>query len=766
MSSAFIVLRRINTRLQIVRSKAAFASIVCVLALLFSTPVPTFAQDGDTDRPRVGLALSGGGARGAAHVGVLRVLERERIPIDYIAGTSMGSIVGGMYASGMSLDEIEEQLVSIDWESVFHDKIERKDRSFQRKLDDRLGFVDLRFGFDDGSASLPTALIQGQKINQLLISLTLPVASIDSFDDLSIPYRAIAADIQTGEEVVLSSGPLPKAIRASMSVPAIMAPVPWGDRSLVDGGIANNLPVHVVRDMGADVVIAVDISTPLSDEDAAASLLTVVGQLSGFLTRRNVEASIAALGPEDVLLIPDLGEVGAGDFTEMDKAIPTGADSAEEHLAELRRYSLGESAFAAHVAARRIPDRDMPVIEFIRFENHTQVSDDYLAGRLKAAHLDGQIVGRPLDVEQLEKGINELYGLDIFSHISYTPVNEDGRNGIVVQVRPNSWGPDYLQFGVIWNTSFNGEGVFDLTASLLKTEINDWNAEWRTTLAIGEEPGIATEYYQPIGNFGRWFAGGRASWDRFNVNRFAEGSGNIEEQSRISQLTASVFGGREFSTWGRGSITYTRGTGDRQIRIGQPGTPDEDFDIGELSFSVEADRLDDLHFPTQGYRAIAAYRVNRTGIGASEDYDQALFDGIFAKSWGENTLLFGADYRTTTSGQAPPERIFRAGGLFNLSGFEFNQLSGQHYGRLMGQYRLAFRDFGLGTVSFGTSLEYGNVWQDKSDISFSDALFAGSLFVGAKTKMGPVFFGWGYAEGGLESFYLYLGSSVTDSSRW
>ena len=410
--------KRSNTH----RIKDAPAVLICVLLLCLCAPAAVPAQDALNDRPRIGLALSGGGARGAAHIGVLKILERERIPIDYIAGTSMGSIVGGMYASGTSLEDIEAQLIAVDWDSVFEDKIDRENRSFQRKTDDRLWLIDVRFGFDAGDVSLPTGLVQGQKINQLLISLTLPVADVDNFDDLAIPFRAIAADIQTGETVVLDSGNLPKAIRASMSVPAIMAPVPWGERNLVDGGIASNLPIEVVREMGADIVIAVDISTPLSEEGAAESLLTVAGQLSGFLTRRNVAASIASLGPQDILLVPDLGDIGAGDFTRMAEAIPTGIDSAEAQVAELRKYSLDESEYVAHVAARQMPKRDLPVIEFIRFDNQTQISDEYLLGRLRAAHLDGQLVGRPLDVEQLEKGLDELYGLEIFSHIAYAVV--------------------------------------------------------------------------------------------------------------------------------------------------------------------------------------------------------------------------------------------------------------------------------------------------------------------------------------------------------
>ncbi len=747
-----------NKRSNYHRIKAGPAVLIFVLLLFLSAPATILAQDALNDRPRIGLALSGGGARGASHIGVLKVLERERIPIDYIAGTSMGAIVGGMYASGMSPEEIEAQLVAVDWDDVFVDKVDRKHRSFRRKTDDRLWLIARKLGFNDGKITLPPGLVQGQKINQLLISLTLTVADIDNFDDLAIPFRAVAADIQTGEKVVLGAGNLAKAIRASMSIPALMAPVPWGERNLVDGGIASNLPIDVVRGMGADIVIAVDISTPLSEEDVATSLLSVTEQLTGFLTRRNTEAEIATLAAHDILLVPDLGDIGSGDFDRLADAIPTGIASAEAHLTELRRHSLDELVFAEHVALRQMPESEPPVIEFVRFENETRIADEFLFGRLRASQLGETITGRPLDVERLERGIDELYGLEIFSHIVYEVVQEDGKHGLQIRALRRSWGPNYLQLGVKWNTSFNGEGIFNFSASLLKTEMNSWNGEWRTAVSIGEEPGILTDFYQPLGKLGRWFAGTRASVEQFNVNQFEEGSADIVEQARITQLAASAYAGREFGTWGRGSLSYTRGTGDRKIRIGDPSTPDQDFDVGELSAVLEADRLDDLYFPSHGYFLSAAYRINRTEYGASRDYDQALFAARFAATRGKNTLNFAVDYRTTTSGQAPPERRFRVGGLFNLSGYEFNQLSGQHYGRLVGQFRRQFWDAGFADVYYGTSLEYGNVWESRSDVDFDDGIFAGSIFLGANTMIGPVFLGYGVAEGGADSFYLYVGA--------
>jgi NTE family protein len=496
----------------------------------------------------------------------------------------------------------------------------------------------------------------------------------------------------------------------------------------------------------------------------AASLLSVAEQLSGFLVRNNVEAEIATLGAQDILLVPDLGDIGSADFDRIAEAIPTGVVSAEAHVTELRRLTVDELAYAEHIAARRMPDSTPPVIEFLRIDNQTRVSDEYVFAKLHATQPDQQIVGRPLDVDDLEKGIDELYGLEIFSHIAYEVVKEDGAHGLQIRAFSRNWGPNYLQLGAKWNTSFNGEGIFNFSASLLKTEINAWNAEWRTAVSVGEEPGIITDFYQPLGKYGRWFTGARGSLDQFNVNSFAEGSTDIEEQARITQFAASAYAGREFSTWGRGSLTYTYGRGEREIRIGDPNTPDQDFDIGELSLVMEADRLDDLYFPSHGHFASATYRINRTGLGASQDYDQALFAALIARSAGKNTFSFGADYRTTSSGIAPPERRFRVGGLFNLSGFEFNQLSGQHYGRLIGQFRRQFWNAGFAEVSIGTSLEYGNVWENRSDIDFGEGIFAGSLYLGANTGIGPVYLGYGHAEGGAGSFYLYVGALRNDTT--
>jgi len=750
--------KTLNRRRITARDMLLLITLVTVLFVALAGPTAAHAQDSDADRPRIGLVLAGGGARGAAHVGVLKVLERERIPIDYVAGTSMGSIVGGMYAAGMPPAEIERQLVAVDWEDVFHDKVDREDRPFRRKTDDRLWLYGVKPGFSDGQLKLPPGLVQGQKIDLLLTSLTLPVADIDDFDDLPIPFRAIAADIQTGEKVVLDSGPLAKAIRASMAVPAALAPVPWDGRRLVDGGIASNLPVEVVRDMGADIIIAVDLGIPLSEHELGESLLSIVDQLSAMLVRNNVEEELAMLTDTDVLILPDLGDITSAQFDRVAEAIPTGVVAAELKLDEIRALSISADDYAAHVAARPKPREDMPVIEFVRVDNRTRVSDEYLKGRLKSSMRGDPVIGKPLDPARVEKAIDELYALDIFAHITYRLVEEDGRHGLQITALQKSWGPDYLQFGAKWNSSMNGDGVLNIAVGLLKTELNSWNGEWRTTVAIGEEPGILTDFFQPLGRNTKWFGGARLLADQFDVNVFEEGTSDVVERFRIQRYGGTLYGGREFGNWGRGLLAYSRGAGDREIRIGDPATPDIDFDIGEAIARLDSDRFDDLHFPTRGHSASATYRYSDSSIGASSDYEQLLVSGGLAKSFGRNVFLFGADYRSTISGVAPPERLFRVGGLFNLSGFEYNELSGQNFAQLIGVYRRDFVKTAIAEVSAGVSVEYGNVWDRRSDMDFDTAQLAGSIFIGANTPLGPAYFGWGMAENSDGTFYVYLGA--------
>ena len=709
----------------------------------------------DLSRPQIGLVLSGGGARGAAHIGVIKILEEMRIPIDYIGGTSMGAIVGGLYASGMSSDELEETVTSIDWSDAFSDLIPREDLSFRRKTDDYTYLVKNKPGLSDSlEVKLPPGVLQGQKINILFKRLVLPVSTINDFDNFRIPFRAVATDIVTGKAVIIGSGDLGQAMRASMSIPSIFSPVILDDKILVDGGVSKNLPIDVVRDMGADIIIAVDISTPLAGPEKLKSSLQITKQLSGILTRRNTEEQIATLTEKDILIVPGLEDISTGAFGQTGKAIPIGYKAAEAKKQELMGLVLSQSDYDAYLDARNLNkakrEPEPPVIDFIRLDNRSRISDKVILSRLQIE------MGQPLDVEKLEKDIGVIYGLELFENITYEIVSENERTGLALQVRERSWGPNYIQAGLALSGNQDGDSFYNLGFAYTRTAINTLNGEFRIAVQVGSAPLIYAEIYQPFDYGSRYFIHPRLFWGKKNVNIFSS-DGEILAEYNVARYGGDLAFGRELGTWGEARIGIRRMQGDAEIRTGSPIWPDYDYDSGELYLKLTADKLDNLNFPHEGIYSFVEYLSSQEDIGADSSFDQVLFNALIAKSWNRNTLLGGARFYSTLDSNAPLQNLFQLGGLFNLSGYLDNELSGQHLGLLRIFYMRRIVDFNLLPTYLGASLEFGNVWQNESDIDFDTLIMAGSLFLGSDTPLGPIYLGYGLAEGNKNSFYFYLG---------
>ena len=728
---------------------------VTTILLFAVSPITVFAdcgptiQDDSGSRSRVGLALSGGGARGAAHIGVIRVLLEEGVAIDCIAGTSMGAIVGGLYASGMTLEEIEQALNDIDWDDVFVDSTNRADKTFRRKRDDDDFLIKRRVGFSDGKIKLPLGVVQGQKIDLAITKLTLPVALVDDFDELPIPYRAVATHIGTGEQIVLGSGDLATAILASFSIPAAMAPVLIDGRMLVDGGIAANLPISVVREMGADIVIAVDISTPLKSQDEIGSVLSIVEQLSGLLTRRNTESELATLTDSDILITPKLGDISAGDFDRVNEAIPIGRAAALENLDRLREISISSPRDQETLVSKMKPGTSQPLIEFIRWNNQSKLSDEFIVSRVDEFEL-----GQPLDTEKLESGIARIYGTEAFQKVSFRIIEDGGQTGLEVTAVERSWGPKYLQFGLNIASMAGGENLINASVSHLNTAMNPSGGEWRNTLTLGNETSFSSAFHQPFGREYRYFVAPKLSIGSTDFTVYESGNaiGIISVYSAGGELAI----GREFGNWGGLQVGARYFTGERDIRVGEP-TPQENFKLGEAFLDLAIDRLDNRNFPRRGVFAAARWNGARESLGSDTDFDQLSVGISAANSWGRHTLLTGIRYGTTFSGQAPPERFYRLGGFFNLSGLNPDELNGQHIGIATLAYYRRVGDIALLPTYIGATVELGNTWQDRSDISLDSSIFAGSVFVGVDSILGPIYLAVGLAEGGQRALYFYVG---------
>ncbi len=735
------------------RGKHRLEALLFCAALVAVPWCPVSANDASptpAQRPRIGLALSGGGARGAAHIGVLKVLEERRVPVDFIAGTSMGALVGGLYASGMSASELERVIAEVDWAEAFADKIPREDRSFRRKRDDDLYLVRNKPGIRGRALLFPPGLIDGQRIDLLLKRHTLPVVTVHDFDDLSIPYRAVAADVVTGEEVVLERGDLALAMRASMAIPAVFAPREIDGRLLVDGGISENMPIDVVRRMGADVIIAVDISTPPAGRDRLGSVLEITSQLTTLLSEQNKVKQLATLTDRDIFIRPDLGSITTASFDRAVEAVPIGARAAEAVLGELEPLSLSAEAYDAHRSARPRP-ADPTLIDEVRIVNHSRIADDVIATRL------GARAGAPLDVDALETALDQIFGLELFESVYYDITREQDRNILTVTARERAWGPNYVQAGIAAFEDFKGPD-FNLAVAYSRTAINRRNGEWRTGLQVGRDPGVFTEWHQPLDRALQKFVHVRATAGDQAVNVF-DARGHKDSELEVRRVGIELSGGRELGTWGELRAGVVREGGDISTQVGDPGIADRDFATGDAFVQLFVDRLDDINFPRSGGSLRARLTAGLRDLGSDAEYRQGLAEATYALTRGRHTGFVSAMVASTLDGDAPTQSLFSLGGFTRLSGIENDELNGPHAGLLSAVVYRRLTDIALLPLYGGFSAEYGGVFQRRSDIRAEDGIASGSVFVGLSTFLGPVLAAYARAEGGRSNYYLSLGET-------
>lgn len=703
------------------------------------------------ERPRVGLVLSGGGARGAAHVGVLRVLEAERIPIDAIAGTSMGAVVGGLYASGLSADEIAALLDSAEWRQSFIEPAPRDRLSFRRKSESQNFLVDFPLGLKGGTFRLPKGLVSSQRLTQVLRRLTSPVARTEEFDALPTRFRAVATDLESGEPIELARGDLVTAMRASLAAPGVFAPVELDGRLLVDGGLANNLPIDVARRMGVDVLIVVDVGFPLRKRDTLDSVATISNQMLSILIRRGSDAQLRSLQPADILLSPELGEASSFDFDTVPLAVPLGEAAAREALPKLQALRLDETRYSGYLAARAALRGGAPAVKEIR------IADDSTRYErlLRAGFTDTG------SAESLDAGLSTLYGRGNFESVDYQLRNGERGDLLELSAQRNSWGPNYMRFGLNLEDDFNGNSSYNAAARFVLADIGPLAAEWVWDLQVGSEPKIATEFYIPFGDTARWFAMPQARFELRNVPRLVGGERRAEYRLRTTEVGIDI--GREFGNTGEIRAGLRRVTGNSRLLIGDPLLPiAKDFDVREYYGRFSYDKLDNRNFPRRGQSFVAEWRGETPRLGSRERSDLITVDWLAARSSGRNTAVLWTSFGTNIdTGSGNIRSLFPLGGFLNLSGLAPDSISGRHYAIARAMY---YRQIGRGGEGFlnvpayvGVSFEVGNVWDERSAIDFGSSLKQGSAFFGFDTLLGPVYLGTGFGEGGDAAFYLFLG---------
>lgn len=739
---------------------------------------PTCTADGGrAGRPSIGLVLSGGGARGYAHLGVLKVLEENRIPIDCIAGTSMGAVVGGLYASGMAADEMQKRLSEVNLADIAFDVTDRADLPQSSREDERLYINGLTLGFGKKGVKAPVGLVQGNRLQALLANWTAAVPTNQPFDQLPIPYRAVATDLQTGQMVVLDHGSLPLAIRASMAMPGLFAPAEINGRALVDGGLVRNLPVDTARQMGANVVIAVDIGSQLRPLDALASPADVMQQMVGILIRQNVTSQRKQLDARDILLTPDLGSLAFTDFQNAKQAIAAGAAAATAALPRLKHFALTPEQYAVYRSAHAQPLP--PPIRITRIDIKTT------GGVPKRVVADALHV-KPGDTYDPATVSQDLLGLTTggnFESVTQQIVSHGDDNVLEINAREKYWGPNFLLFGVGMSSSSTDEGGFRLHVGYRRPWLTESGLEFRADTTIGSDLQSArVELRQPLSSTYGYYLSPYAEYQRRYANLYDD-SGEVKLNQYLMQTArAGIDFGLPLARLGDFRIGLGYATGHGSPNYNLPFSTDEVSGGPTLlwpSFTSQAltararlviDQLDDPMFPRRGYytelraeRSLLSHNSESAMLfgGDNRPYTELYGKAMIAQQFGRHSLSATIEGGKSIGGTNLINAFnFTLGGFQHLAAYAADQLNGNAlaYGNVTYMNQLmTFNASPVKALSIGASAELGNVWSSGEQIGGGTLKQSYTFFTSLSTAFGPVYMGVALAPGGRRNIYLQLG---------
>ncbi|HCG8042322.1 TPA: patatin-like phospholipase family protein [Vibrio parahaemolyticus] len=752
-----------------------------VSLFLIATPSVAQVKNEDTPtRPKVAVVLAGGGAKGAAHIGVLKALEEMHIPVDIITGTSMGAYVGGLYATGMSADEIESFIYSVDWNSGYRDRVDRSQRRVRDKEYEDRYQITTDLGLRFGEVRAPTGVVQGQNMLRVLRETTGNLGRFDSFDELAIPYRSVATDILELDEVVIGNGYLVDAMMASMSVPGALPPYKLNGHMLVDGGVVNNMPVDVARAMGADVVIAVDISTDYKTEDDFTGLFTVADQLSNYLVRRSTQQQVETLQEHDVYIRPNVGQMETVEFDKMPWAFQSGYDITREMESKLAGLRLSNAEYQKYIdhkqeVRKKLVYGDDRVVDEIVIVNNTHYSDVLLTNRLELE------TGRKIETAEIEKAVENLYALDRFELITYHFEEVDGSNLLVFDVNEKSWGPNYLNFRFFLEDDFDTDSQYGIGMSTNFTNLNSHGAEMALNVEMGTDKLIEAELYSPVLSSQEFFVAGKVAYSsegrNLPVSDDDSSLSSVNDFLPVSytEFVSEIAIGIQPTLWQELRLGGRYSSGSIELST-LASVGNLDFERRGLFANYRLDTLDDFAFPTRGLLVDLEYLVSHDTspeeIGQSKPKDivedtvyeiDARFKG--AMSYQRHTLVGQAEYSFVQSKNSSitldPREL---GGFLHLSGIPRNSLIGQNlfFSSLVYRYKWFDNDFGLfeAPVYVGASLERGGTWSD-NDLKLNEAPLynAASIFFGVDSPIGPIMLAYGRTEQDMEAVYLIVGTS-------
>ncbi|HWK74037.1 MAG TPA: patatin-like phospholipase family protein [Povalibacter sp.] len=715
-----------------------------------------------TPRPRVGLVLGGGGAKGAAHVGVLQVLDEMHIPVDCIVGTSMGALVGGIYASGKSAKEVDSLVRKIDWRETLAFASLREELPMRRKQAGITYSNSLEFGIRNGGIAAPAGFINSQHVEQTIRKLAHTASAKDDFDELPIPFRSVATDMQTGEMVVFDHGDLSMAMRASMAVPGVFSPAVMEERVLGDGGLVRNLPVDVARSSCADVVIAVWLKTPTPDRDTLLSPLALISRSLDVVIDSNVRQQLDTLTAQDVAIAIDMRDIGSADFDRIEQAIPLGRIAARAHQAELARFAVSEAEYGAWRQSKIAQQNTRTTVADIEIKHLERVNASYVESSLEIKP------GMTVTDRKLDDQVADVFALGDFESVSYRLRGDPARALLEIDAIEKSWGPRFLRFDLGLAASTEGETPFVLRADYLHHWINSAGGEIHGAAQLGRTTLLEASLYQPIDVRHEWFVEPAIQLKRSLEDVYLDG--DTVARLDLRQAYGEVDFGRTFGRSVELRLGVRGGAARTEPDIAVPGliaTSNE----AQNAWTAKAiyDTRNTPLLPTRGWLARIDYLRSEKGLGSDGNYER--LDGLVqtAMPYKHDVVILSVAGGTSFNSALPPNYTFTLGGPESFPGFRIGELRGMEYWTGSVSYLRKIADisqlFGQ-ALYLGIQAQVGSMQQpalEQGDL-YQGRLYSGSVFVTGRTPIGPMTVSIGVASSHSWLLSIGLGRPIEEGT--
>jgi NTE family protein len=700
-----------------------------LISLLLLLPGTSLAQQNSPPaqpRPKIGVALEGGGAMGLAHIGVLKWFEEHHIPVDYVAGTSMGGLVGGFYATGMTPDELKTLIDGMDWRKILGDRTPYEDLSFRRKEDQR---------------AYPNSLVFGLRV-------TLPYEQVPSFDSLPVPFRCVATDLVSKKPHVFKDGSLAVALRATMSIPGAFSPVHEGKAVFVDGGLLDNLPTDVVRQMGAEIVIAVHLErAPVEAKDIQSVFSVLDHSVSAVLD----ENELRSLEHADAVISVPLSEFRMRDYAKSDEIMKRGYQAANSHARLLEAFALGDADWQERQQQREARKRsDIPTPQFIEVEGTNAHEATDVSRYVK------RFQGKPVDPEKIDQVLTRLTGVGRYDSAGYRLIDKSGQPGLLIQVVEKNNAPPMFQTAFEVDGSQSGNVDFTMGTRFTFMDVAGFRSEWRTDALMGNTYGIQSELFRPFQAESRWFFAPHAGASDTTFQIYAKNDPLADY--RIYRTNIGLDLGYTFGRFSELRVGYEVGSLNTKLRLGAPEILSVQGRVGQTHLRYLLDHTDDPVIPRRGFSAETSFRWFDQSPGAKSAFPSMdLKLGFFQPITQPASLFVESEGGTTFGATSTGIPQFFLGGPVRLSAYGQNEFQGNQYYLFRAGYLhdlLTLPPF-LGKKVYAVgSYEIGKMYGVATGTEFPNDVAAGFL---AETAVGPFFIGGSVGDSGHRKWFFQLG---------